>query len=425
MLATVLAVWLTIALIYIAHTPINHRSHDFWGHVNYTTSIAELGKIPEPYYSWETFQPPLYYLICSLLNPSTEAARVAAHIKYVVYLSVLFGAITLLIIYWLVKQVTNNTLIQLLVLLFVATTPCYVFHFSTYNNDSLSTLLSVATLAISYKLFLNWSRGFSILLFFVVMAGMYTKYMILIPVLIIIVFCCKNLIKLKAPEKNQQKIILVLLLSVFSFLPWAYFHNYRYTGKFFPTNADEEINKEFNLAHLKNLIGILFRISELQFNRPDYSHEWDVPWVLPSWQEVPPSTKRYDYFAFSFVTSIIGEYKFTKPKVIFIWILLYIHLILIILSISRIFKSDFAKVSFLFILLAHLVQITAIPLFPELPQRAMNYRYLSWTWAPWAILYANALEGSSKIFSKLFGLILLVGIVIQIYILATVEGGYW
>lgn len=428
MLEIVLAVWIVVALIYIAHTPIKHRSHDFLGHLDYTASIAELGKIPEPSYSWETFQPPLYYLICNLLSPptaSSDVARAAAHINYVVYLSILLGAITLLIIYWLVKQVTNNTLVQLLVLLFIATTPMYVFLFSTYNNDSLSTLLIIATLAISYRLFTNWSVGFAILLFFVVMAGMYTKNLIIVPVLIIIGIYCKSLIRLKAPEKNHQKIILVLLLALFSFLPWAYFHNFHYTGKFFPTNVDEKINKEFDINHFKNLIGILFRVPELQFTKPDYSHEWDVPWVQPSWEEVPPSTKRYDYFAFSFVTSVIGEYKFTKPDVIFIWILLFIHLVVIVLSLPMIFRSGFARTAFLFILLAHLAQISAITMFPDLPQRAMNYRYVSWTWAPWAILYANALEGRNNIISKLLTLALVVGIIIQIYVLATVEGGYW
>ena len=417
--------WLTIASLYFFHTPPNHRSHDFIAHVEYTILLSVQKQFPHPYEAWETFQPPLYYLINSLLLPPVSIKNAFLHINLVSYVSLLYGLIALFIIYWLLRQTINNLFVRLLVLLFIGTTPNFVFLFSTYNNDSLATLLLIATFAIAYKLITNWSYKNAILLLLILTAGLYTKNTALAAITALCIYFSRNFIRFKLPDKTSLKILIILFLALSLFFPWTYFHNYKNTDRFFPTNVDNEINTKFNFELFDNVVGIIFRIPDLQINKPTYQYEWDVPWVYPDWGIYHPSSKRYDYFGFSFITSIIGEYVFKSPYVIVIWIILYIHLIVTLFSLFNIPNTPLGNFSKFILITVYLLQISTLPLSPYLPQRNMDYRYIAWLWAPWAVINAYALDGKYKLISLLLQSLVICAIAIQVYTLLTVKGGFW
>ena len=420
--------WFIIAGVYISHTGIGERAHDMDGHVQYTQIIINEHRLPGPKEGLQTYHLPLYYIINSLMAPKVlDSEKMAlmwkgiyrnigldTHIRCVQAMSVLYGAIALVIIAWLLSKVTQNAKTILLVLLFIVSTPKFAFVFSTYNNDSLATVLSIAIIALSYRLYLNWSKHLAILLLIVATAGVYTKYSVLFAIGAILAICCKDLLKLCFPNKTQYKIIGILLLSLILLFPWVKFHNYHYTGKYFPSNFEMDVEKGFNFNLLKTTLGIVLKIPKLQEYPPDYTHEWDEPWSHPY---AHPSTKRYDYFPFVYITSVIGEYVFNKPGINVIWLLLFIHFLLYPLSLMEVFRMPMARLAGALVLLSHLIHNVFMYLSPITPA-VLDYRYIAWSWAGWAILYASALAYNSKL-SWVLNKMLIIGFCLHTYTLLT------
>lgn len=428
-----LIAWLIIAGIYISHTPHSDRSHDFAGHVEYTEIIYNKHRFPKPLEGWETYHPPLYYLINSFLSPvklNTEKMEMLhkgefrigleRHINLVQYMSVVYGAIALWLIAWFLPKITENTMSQLLTLLFICTTPRYVFVFSTYNNDSLATVLCIGMIVLSYKLYLSWSWKVAIGLLIVTTAGIYTKYTTVFCMIVICLICCRSLLKQKLPDLFQTRIITIFILSIVLFTPWMFFHNHYYTGKLLPVMWEDKINKRLNINEIKNTLSTVFKDPLLQkSNNPEGTREWDDPWAHGY---DCPTTKQHDYPAFVFVTSILSEYVFVKPSVKFIWAILWIHLLAYIIGGLEIFKSNLTKLSVWFILLSHTIHIVniariTIPVYGCF----MDYRYLSWNWIPWSILYVSALSNKSYR-AWILNKAMIIGIIIQIFILSTIAG---
>src|SRR3989338_11163834 len=136
LLEIVIAVWLIIASLYLIHTPLDHRNHDYGHHLFYTEIISKEHSFLKPYDGTETYQPPLYYLVNSFIAPESIKSDKISHSNYVRVLSVVYGSITIFLLFCLLKEAFYNPVFCLFPLLFLITTPKFVFVFSTYNNDS-------------------------------------------------------------------------------------------------------------------------------------------------------------------------------------------------------------------------------------------------------------------------------------------------
>lgn len=396
---------------------------DFWRHIEYTEIIALEHRMPAPYEKLETYQPPLYYLINSFIVPDSLLTNKTAHINFVELLSMIYGAISLFIILWLIQQVSNNVFAQLITISFIATTPKFLFNFCTYSNDSLSTMFCIAVSAIAYKLYKKWSWDFAILLLVLATCGIYTKYTMIWCIFIISIICSKNLLKLRLPNKFQIGIIGILLTSVLLFMPWAFFHNYHHSGKLLPFRSVDEhmMLRGIDIPeHIRTLKTIL-KVPILSYT----PQEWSDPWVHP-WLEselAHPATKKNDYLSYIFISSIIGEFEFSKPNIIVIWIILWIHLFVYLLCLKEIFRSDFTKLALSVILLSHLTHILNLArLKTPFTGFFMDYRFLLWNSIAWAILYVSALSAKSKLskeISTLLSTTMIIGIIFQVYFLMT------
>ena len=72
-LVILLSTWALISLNFIFTLPqLDFFTHDFEGHVHYTKLIYELKKLPHPNQGWQTYQPPLYYIINQLFGVYTK-----------------------------------------------------------------------------------------------------------------------------------------------------------------------------------------------------------------------------------------------------------------------------------------------------------------------------------------------------------------
>ncbi len=410
----VIAIWIMVAVGYLTHTPLSDRTHDVAGHLEYTKIIFSELRLPHPNEGWETFQPPLYYLINSLIAPPHNILEALHHIIYIRYLSIFYGLISILVIAWFLMKVDISPFFRMLILLFIVTTPKFVFLFSSYNNDSLATMLGISILAVGYKLYLNWSWKFLLVLFLLSTAAIYTKLTTLGPIAVIIGFSFFGLLVLKLPKIKLLSIIAVLILSILSLFPWLYFHNYANTGKFFTnTNSNQ---KNLPLKTLKKVL----KIPILQWSK----NEWKEPWAYPVVYEKPHrSTKSYDYLSFVFVTSVIGEHYFYSPSVTLIWLVLWIHLIVGLIAIVRIFSSETVVLPATFvILLSHLIHLVHVSShnYPVWGSYS-DYRYICWNVVAWAVLFGYALKTRYKLFLVTTSIIFLIAIPIHIYILLTVS----
>ena len=170
MLAGGLSAWLFFAVLFVSRSPAGAFTHDFGGHLQFTQILYSDRRLPLPREGWETYQPPLYYLVNTLFSP-----RHLSHTFQIRLLSVLYGAFTLLLIIRLLSRHQVSPTTQLIVLSFIATTPSFLFMYSTYNNDSLATLISVALLAAAHDWILDKNRQAIIFFGILVAAGLYTK----------------------------------------------------------------------------------------------------------------------------------------------------------------------------------------------------------------------------------------------------------
>lgn len=395
-LEIVIATWLVVISLYLIYTPIGANSHDFIGHVEFTKIIATQHRLPAPYEGWEGYQPPLYYFINSFFSKKSLNSDTVVHCNYVRAISVLYGAIALLLIAWVLNDFAKDNFYKLLVLLFISTTPKFAFIFSTYNNDSLSMLLAIAVAAVSYKLHRNFSKKLALVLLLVATAALYSKLSAGASILAVIIICCRKLFNFKNPSPVEIRIVSILIFSVLLLLPWAFFHNYHYLQKLFPLNSQ---GLGQNVLYEKGqAIKIVLPTAIFQNNE----HKWDEPWVYPS---PHPASKRFDYWSYSFVNSVIGEFTYNSPSARFVWIVLLAHLFIYLLALKDVFKSNSSKLAGSVILLGHLSQI--IYFLFSTTSCGMDYRYVCWTWIGWAVLYTNMLSNNStKILSKVMVLII-------------------
>ena len=408
--------WVLIAVLYLRHTPLDHRNHDYSHHLYYTEIIATQHRFPKPYEGTETYHPPLYYLINSFLAPESLKTDKVLHSNCVRGLSVFYGALTIILLSWFCSKFVPDKRARLIALLFLITTPKFMFIFSTYNVDSLATLISVAVITISYMLYTNWSKNLALVFLLISTAGIYTKYTTVFCMIVVSLMCSYNFLKGKLPNKKQFGIISIFVLAMILHYPWLINHNYKNTGRLTPTNTDFKIDQNLSIQSYFNSIRSVIRIPILQST----PHEWDEPWVYTIADH--PETKANDYISTAFITSLIGEYVFSKPHKNFIWILYCIHLVLYIAAFMQVGLSPINKLAGSLIFLAHFVYLlmlgrVSIPVWAAY----YDFRLICWSWLGWFILYSSLLVNGSKWWKKLF----VASVVLHVYILLTVEGGYW
>lgn len=414
----VLFIWLTVASVYAYRSVWFHRSSDHWGQLQYAEIIVCENRLPAPREGRVTYNPPLYYFISSLLFPESIKGDRNLHINSVRAMSIIYGAIAIVFMWWLLNLINVNPFAQIISLLFILTTPMFVFEFSTYNNDSLALMLGIATVSVSYALSQKWSIPLAVLLFALSLAGYFTKYTYVWCIIIISTLCLSDFLKFKLPDHSQRKIIFILLLTfIIFFTKWLLPHNYYHTGKLFPFNDEELFVKKFDFKEILQNASTRLKFPVIQ----EPVTVWKEPFIYP---HGGAHSKRGNFWSYGFVSSLMAEWIYTKPHVCFIWSMLFIHLVGNVLGFLQIFKGNIPRLAFALIMLANFLQAAHVLRLRDDTGLGfgMAYRYISWAWIGWVVLYAFALSGKSKILNWLLGFVLTGGIINHIYFLMTVEG---
>lgn len=431
--AILIGFWFVLSFFYIQHTPAHIRTHDFWEHLEYTQIIVTEHRLPKPQEKWETYHPPFYYLLNSFIFPSSFDEDFVKfrnsdvpHVKWVDFLSVVYGTLTLILLSLFLQKYSKDLKINLLVLLFICSTPKFVYIFTTYNNDSLSALFCVYAMYLVWELHEKWSIKNAFILFIVSSLCFYTKYIIVLPMAcVFFVFLLKSITQKSKPTVNEIKIIIVFALSFMTLIPWLYFHNYKHTKKFLPTNFDNKINTDLSLSQA---LIVLDSVIDIPFIRSDRSglevEKWEDPWSHVYLYEYQNGTKQHDYFMYILVTSIYGEFMFDQKYVQYFWLLLFIHLMLLIIIFIRFIKyrEPLVLLSMIFLLLSYLTHIlTIIRMTKPVYGCALDYRYIVWNLPAFAILLSSILYSANNYkVNSIVRYILYVGILLHIFVLLVV-----
>jgi hypothetical protein len=149
--AMILLAGIGLRYIYVFGTPYYIRSFDYWGHAAYLDYVRQHLRLPPPNANWESFQPPLYYLLVGGFTRLLLFLGMAEDQRYVLWqmISFLFSVGVLAsgcAIASLLYEKGDRRRFYMLAILAVA--PPLVFNAARVSNDALAALLSYAWLAL-------------------------------------------------------------------------------------------------------------------------------------------------------------------------------------------------------------------------------------------------------------------------------------
>jgi len=362
-------IWSASALVYLGKTPYDVRSHDAAPHVYYTLFIRQHHRLPNPQSGWETYQPPLYYLLNSVM-PGPPAD----HIRRVRYLSVLLGALSLLMMWAALGEKRISRATRVAVLAFVASIPKYYFVFTTYNNDALAVPLAMLTILCAYVTVRTSHLKWAAIMALVGVAAIHTKYDAAVPIALVSGAAVWLWRRGDVSARQCCLVVGASGIALLSILPYFYWHNYLRAHELVVTNFNWS-DRILGRASWENLL----RVS---FGRP----YWKTPFTLYT----------NNFWLYSFISTVFGESDLSKEMTVFLcWVLIALHLLIKILALIWSRRERFTSLVAAIIIAAFFAPIPLMILHPQF--RLADYRYLAWGWMLWALLLGSWLEVAGRL----------------------------
>jgi hypothetical protein len=304
------------------------------------------------------------------------------------------------------------------------TTPAVIQLFSSYNNDSLTMVLSASFLMSLWSYWRTERRRYWIICVVIGTLAVYTKFstiylMISIAILVGYTFFIGIL-----PLRKGLVIIGAAIIPGIILLPWLYFHNYGSTGKFFPNNNDAFIRRVMVIAKMENNGGIV----RFLFAPPGISWaRWSSPYAIAWGIDGEWEWTKKDLVSSALVTSVLGEHDYSSITKVnrrltgtFAWLAIGFRLGLVGLLVIRwVPKMRLAGGIILTSYITHAVHLAFVSPYVNVA----NYRFYAWIGLPLAILLSVAIGqgqfggGTAR---KVGEAMLAVGICIHLTFLATV-----
>lgn len=406
----VLAIWANLASYYIRKTPGLYYQMDGAGQVEYTQLIAKEHALPAPHRGWQTYHPPLYYLINQTAHPFAQG-----HIQIVRSYSVVYGAIVILLLLSLLLFVGVSPFLAAAALLFFITTPSFVEVFTAYNNDSLAMLFAVISVFALYKYWRSPKFGWFILLFLATTLGAYSKYTAIYASIALLALLG---IGFFAQQLSRRTLLLAggaILIGIATLFPWLQFHNKAYTGQYLPQNvAGSNLGAVMESTRMSNNGGVLRFI----FTPPGLTTgEWGTPFAISQYRN-PDS--RYAWMKKNLTSSMLatssyGEWEYStvgedSPFQTYAWLVLWGQLVTLYILIRGYHKKMLPWLVLVGLgVLTHVAHLTIVHQFLN----DANYRYYLWVSIPYFVALGLALQKFEK--SRKRDLVLLAILIAFIY----------
>jgi len=399
----VLLLWAAVAIPFTLRTPDESYSHDYQDHVAYTQFIHHEKRLPHPGEGGgEGHQPPLYYLLASQLVVSS-----ARHVRVVRLFSVFLGALTLLLLQASMKTLGVKTMPGLAALAFCATTPHFLFLFSSYNNDALTIFWAIFL----WTLFLRYIQDPSSLkawgLGALTVAGFFSKFSFGVAWATLVAAALYLVMRKQLTARDFKRFIMVQGVAIIPVLGWIYFHNVQTSGQWTVLNAIDVPLQRLPNSPLETIL-----------TPPGFTNR---EWVTPYADVFLPIGKKNSLTAYAWVTSIFGEYNFRHLQDFWVWFILWVHTLWLLTALPQIRRSPLSVTMGIALVggwLGLAAFVWARPL-----GTAMDFRYVAWLWLPLTVLRAQALDstpfGKGSWSQKTVFTIILLGIVIQWAMIST------
>jgi 4-amino-4-deoxy-L-arabinose transferase-like glycosyltransferase len=251
--------------------------------------------------------------------------------------------------------------------------------------------LSGAIIAASVQCFFK-PKTFSIILLFILTAlAIYTKYNVVIMIGAIGILLLCGFIMRMIPLKKVWLIILPLFIGTLTIIPYLRFHNYAYTGKYLPNNADIwPLSPFWDIKTHTGYLRFFFKPPALT------TGEWTDPYAFDADFHYELSPKMFSWAKRTYLSSVIstslfGEYNYSKkvPSADkWAWITLWVQVALLV-SISYWDKNVRAMSWFL------LLSLFLFALFIRFSNHifnSVNFRFFAWIFVPLSVLVASQLQ---------------------------------
>ncbi len=281
-----------IRYIYLQGTPYFVRAYDYWGHADYLNYVARQLSLPGPHANWESYQPPLYYLllggatklllVCGM--PVEQSSALWQGFSLFCSIGVLLAGL------WISRLLYKKETNRLYLLAVLIVTPALVFNASRVSNDVLLNLLEFIWLGFLLQFWRQPDDRTWLGLCVVLALALLTKAsaLALIPISVL----CLTL----APHYTARaKFFAILSLIVVSFAVAGWYYLPR---AFHETGVNTYIVGNLHTLNPKSHIDGIFARS-LVFN----------PFKVIRYPFVQPWGPRHEYFLEYFFKSIfVGEW---------------------------------------------------------------------------------------------------------------------
>jgi len=371
--------WCIMARFFLVAQPkIDNYNQDFYGHLQYTTIIQTEHRLPSPNDGFETYHPPLYYLIASWLPDAPSDS----HIIAVKTLSVVYGAIFLICIYWFLLKLKVRTVIAVLVSAVISTTPSFVFLFTTYNNDALVTALMGIAACFAFAYWVRPRYWLLIVLFFATMLGVYTKYSFLLFGGVFLATVIVGMIVAPATRKQLLTLAITLIIGSTTLTPWLFFHNKPETGKLFPNN----------FASLTTQLVLPTTWSAFVLHDPFEANQFATPYIYRA--QGLFNLQKTSYSAYVYSTALYGEYSYGLDITWLVWAMVWLSLLAFVIGVIANLWTGKGRMA-LFVFFAGISSSIAYVWFSPFSPSS-NFRYIAWLFLPLAVMAAFILDYSTE-----------------------------
>ncbi len=345
-IAGIVLLGVVLRLFYVAITPESLRGYDTDGHIEYIRYITQHSALPAPNAGWEFWQPPLYYVLGSLVMKMGEMIGWAAaqSIVGLQMLSLAFSIAVLLICAWIATMLfprEGEGWARTLLTGILATLPSIVFFSARINNDVLVALLSFLWLGLLLRWWLKqygWLEW--VLLSVAIGLHLLTKNtgLLLLPVSMIVLVCAKQVTKKRRIAMGAALICICVFIA--GWLPLTR-----------PTHFDVQhvIGNAQNLnsqLQVRNDLTAYLTFNPIQILRNPYNNPWNE------------ESRRHNFWEYLFRSAYVGEFEFGEWRKMFVSTVLLLGLLSlpvialgIVTAVSRRWPPTLPLLATLFILL--------------------------------------------------------------------------
>jgi hypothetical protein len=409
----VLGIFFALGTNYIQRSG-TFNQHDLDGHVEYSVLIAHTHHLPLPHDGWQTYHPPLFYLLTQPFHPlQSDRNHFMDMVRYANLIG--FGGLFIICLLGCAAALALSKKLTLLVVLYVCTLPSVVILFTSFNNDAAAIGFTSLVAFASLKYYKSSAKKQSFLwLLTVLLAGtlaLYTKYTALLGLgalgLFLLGYCI-------ATRSLQRKVLLLgatYVGAIILLFPWLFFHNKPATGKLFPHNVETPETMAITSLHLH--VGKVAFILSPPGLQPD---SWRTPYAIDN-SRAPLYWSKQTLISSALSTSLYDEWdqqyntrhSFGFSLQTWSWLGLWAQLAFFLFLFC--FRTKLGRIALWLsaaIVATHIYHLAFIQPF----MNAANFRYYAWILIPLTVAYVAAMEKIHKnqILITLSLFILIVGV---------------